>query len=131
MLTVLTKPVLAVLLSAFLSGPQIPTAAVSQKGIAKYYSLGVFKVVAARRNIAMRQDVHGYAAVPNCGRIGQVVRARLNGGPIELYHILDCSSPEDLPSHLREGLVIEVDYQSARRNGFAREGHTQAVVFYP
>ncbi|MFL5735695.1 MAG: hypothetical protein ACJ78Q_21260 [Chloroflexia bacterium] len=131
MLTVLTKPILAVLLSSYVASTDAPAASTSQSGIAKFYSQGVFQQVAARRNIPMRRDVHGYAAVPNCARIGQVVWARLNGGPIERYHILDCSSPKDLPNHRREGLVIEVDFESARRNGFTREGHTQAVVYYP
>src|SRR3954452_24024772 len=100
MLTVLTKPALAVLLSAFVSAPTAPPSPPPEQGIAKYYSQGVFREVAARRNMVMRRDVHGYAAVPNCARIGQVIRARLNGGPIELYHVLNCSAPEDRPKHL-------------------------------
>jgi len=137
MLYVLTKSALVLLLAALLcpmpSATSVQGAPVAQMGIgiAKFYAPGVFRRVASHRNIAARQDVDGYAAVPSCGRIGQLVRASLNGGPFETYHILDCSAPRDLPAHLREGLVIEVDYGSAVRNGFARQGHAQAVVYYP
>jgi hypothetical protein len=138
MLNVLTKPALSLLLSALIfalvsaaSVQGAPVSAAARTGIAKFYSPGVFREVAAHRKMAMRHDVDGYASVPSCGWIGQLVRARLNGGPVETYHVLDCSSPGDLPAHLRAGLVIEVDYRSAVRNGFAREGHAQAVVYYP
>jgi hypothetical protein len=130
MLSIVARSTLAVLLAATLS-VQFEPAASAQQGYAKYYSQGIFNTVAARRNMRMRQDVQGYAAVPDCSRIGQVVRASINGSAVERYHILDCSAPRDLARHRREGLVIEVDYQSAVRHGFVRTGRARATVFYP
>jgi hypothetical protein len=104
-----------------------------QHGIAKYYSPGVFRQVALNRGIALRSatEVDGFASVPYCFWIGHVLTARINGGPIERFQVLDCSAPKDRPRHLREGLVIEVDYSSARRHDLLSNGHGQATVYYP
>lgn len=137
MLTLFARTGLAATLAAVFSLPSyvstLPaySADRAQVGIAKYYSLGLFSRVAANRRMALRQDVDGYAAVPDCSRIGQVVRASINGHAVERYHVLDCSAPRDLPRHRRDGLVIEVDYASALRNGFVGLGRAPAVVYYP
>ena len=60
-----------------------------------------------------------------------MVRARLNGRRMERFQVLDCSHPRDVQRHIRDGLVIEVDYESAKRNGFAGLGYAPAVVYYP
>jgi hypothetical protein len=102
-----------------------------RSGTAYFYSPGMFNVVARNRGIKLRDDVDGYAAVPDCQHIGSVVRARINNRSMERYQVLDCSAPRDRARHLRQGLVIEVDYQSAVRNNFARKGRAPASVFYP
>jgi hypothetical protein len=79
----------------------------------------------------LREDVDGYAAVIDCSQIGNVVKARINGGRLETFQVLDCSAPRDRARHQRIGLVIEVDYDSAVRNGFARRGRAPAQVYYP
>ncbi len=79
----------------------------------------------------MRDDVDGYAAVLSCSRIGQIVKASINNGPLERFQVLDCAAPEDRAAHLAHGLVIEVDYQSALRNDFVDDGRAPARVYYP
>jgi hypothetical protein len=102
-----------------------------RSGHAVYYSPGVFAVVARNRGMKLREDVDGYAAVIDCTQIGRVIKARVNGGDLERYQVLDCSAPQDRARHQRIGLVIEVDYQSAVRNDFARRGRAPAQVYYP
>jgi hypothetical protein len=103
----------------------------ARSGHAVYYSPGVFKTVARNRGMKLREDVDGYAAVIDCSQIGNVVKARINGGRLETFQVLDCSAPRDRARHQRIGLVIEVDYDSAVRNGFARRGRAPAQVYYP
>ncbi len=103
----------------------------SKVGIAKHYSAGMFARVARNRGMQMRSDVAGYAAVTDCSMIGKVVAASINGGRVERFQVLDCSAPKDRPRHIREGLVIEVDYATAKRRGFLGEGKAPAKVWYP
>jgi len=91
----------------------------------------MFDRVARNRGISLRSDVDGYAAVPNCSRVGQIIKARLNGKSLERFQVIDCSSPSDRARQVRMGLVIEVDYQSAVRNNFSRYGRAPAEVYYP
>jgi hypothetical protein len=102
-----------------------------RSGQAVYYAPGLFKIVARNRGIKLREDVHGYAAVIDCGHIGRIIKARLNGGKLETFQVLDCSAPRDRARHQRMNLVIEVDYDSAVRNGFVRRGRAPAQVYYP
>ncbi|MEO8286642.1 MAG: hypothetical protein ABI670_09425 [Chloroflexota bacterium] len=106
-----------------------PTAII--RGHAKYYSPGMFQTVARNRGIKLRSDVSGYAAVPNCNHIGKVIKARINSRDTETYQVVDCSAPADRARHIRDGLVIEVDYSSAVRNQFANQGRAPASVYYP
>lgn len=108
-----------------------PPEAARKKGIAKYYAPGVFAQVARNRGIKMRGDVDGYCAVIDCSMIEQVIPARINSGNWERYQVLDCSHPKDAPRHRRDGLVIEVDYSSAVRNGFVKQGKAPAEVILP
>jgi hypothetical protein len=126
----LAGALLAPLFSETTTGYASPLAATS-KGYAYFYSPGMFQTVARNRGIKLRSDVDGYAAVPNCRYIGQVVKARINGHETERYQVLDCSAPSDRARHVREGLVIEIDYQSAVRNEFSRRGRAPANVYYP
>ena len=103
----------------------------TSKGYAYFYSPGMFQTVARNRGMKLRSDVDGYAAVPNCGYIGRVLKAVINGHSIERYQVVDCSAPSDRARHIRQGLVIEVDYQSAVRNDFTRRGRAPATVYYP
>ncbi len=99
-----------------------------QNGIAKYYSPGVMEGVAVYRGLNKPSGVSGFAAVPNCGNLGKVATASINGRPAEKYLIVDCSAPQDRARHIRQGLVIEVDYKSAVRNRFHQLGVAPAVV---
>jgi hypothetical protein len=104
----------------------------TKSGIAKYYSPGMMRTVANNRGMKLRSDVHGYAAVQLCSMIGRVITASINGHKVERYQVLDCSAPEDVGRHRAQGLIIEVDYASAKRNGFLRQGKAPAKVWgYP
>jgi hypothetical protein len=116
--------------ASYASGNEISTDSTS-KGYAYFYSPGMFQTVARNRGIKLRSDVDGYAAVPNCSYIGRVLKAGINGHSTERYQIVDCSAPADRARHVRQGLVIEVDYQSAVRNNFSRRGRAPATVYYP
>ncbi|MBF6596245.1 MAG: hypothetical protein IVW51_17600 [Thermaceae bacterium] len=108
-----------------------PRYASIQPGIAKYYRPGLFARVAAVRGIPLRSDVDGYASTPDPALIGKVIHASIAGGPIESFQVLDSSAPRDRSRHLRERLVIEVDYLTARRHHFISTGHAPAVVYIP
>lgn len=133
-LVMLNAGMAAAVLALAGGSPATSEAAVMQgmrSGHAVFYSPGVFQIVARNRGMKLREDVHGYAAVIDCGMIGRVIKARLNGRKLETFQVLDCSAPRDRARHQRIGLVIEVDYQSAVRNGFARLGRAPAQVYYP
>jgi len=100
------------------------------EGMAKYYRAGKFAEVAHNRGMTLRTDVAGYASVPSCVWLGHIISARVNGGGWERYQVLDCSGPADRARHIRQGLVLEVDYASAKRNGFVSKGHAPATVQY-
>lgn len=125
---------IASLLLAFASGGgaiPISDAVVNQgqHGIAKYYSAGMFARVARNRGIKLRHDVNGYAAVADCGKIGMVVTASINGSNMQHFQVLDCSQSRDLARHAREGLIIEIDHDSAKRYGILDRGHGPAVIY--
>jgi hypothetical protein len=84
--------------------------------------------VAAFRGLTRPPVADGFAAVTDCGQIGKMAFASINGGLVERYLIVDCAQDRDRDRQIREGLVIEVDYQSAIRNNFYRDGHAPAVV---
>jgi len=50
-------------------------------------------------------------------------------GHRETGYQVDCSQYRDAPRHRREGLVVELDYETAVRDGIAREGRGPAVVW--
>jgi hypothetical protein len=100
----------------------------SRSGIAMYYMPGIMARVASNRHMKMRTDVDGWAAVLNCSDIGKVVVATINGHKAERYQVLDCSQPRDRARHIQLGLIIEVDYASAVRLGFAGVGRAKATI---
>lgn len=104
------------------------TALSPQYGTAKYYRAGVMENVAVYRGLLRRGNIDGMASTPNCSNLGKVAFAAINGGHTERYLIVDCSGPRDRARHVRQGLIIEVDYQSAVRNHFHREGSAPAVI---
>jgi len=122
----IAAPLISAVTTSYASEPDS-----TSKGYAYFYSPGMFQTVARNRGIKLRTDVDGYAAVPNCGYIGQVLKARINGHEVERYQVVDCSAPSDRARHIRQGLVIEIDYQSAVRNDFSRRGRAPAEVYYP
>jgi hypothetical protein len=101
-------------------------------GTAKFYSPGVFERVLKVRGMSWPRGVSGLASTPYCANIGKRVRASINGGPWRTYLIADCSRHgADQKRHLRTGLVLEVDYRSAVREGFHKAGKAPAKVVYP
>jgi hypothetical protein len=94
-------------------------------GTAKHYSPGVMERVARVRGLPI---VEHMASVPDCSMIGSYVAARINGVTWR-YRVTDCSAPRDRARHIRQGLVIEIDYRSARALGMVRSGRASAVVW--
>lgn len=81
----------------------------------------------------------GLASTPPCENIGMVALARfLNPNTKawsdwERFLVVDCSQDVDRPRHIAEGLVLEVDAETAQRHGFfwdgsKGEGKTQVEV---
>ncbi|HUS17348.1 MAG TPA: hypothetical protein VM536_20320 [Chloroflexia bacterium] len=86
-----------------------------------YYEPGVFAHVARVRGMDLAWgQVDGFASTPYCrlvdARRPWVVTARIDGGPVERFQIVDCSAPRDRAHHQAEGLVLEVDYTTALRH---------------
>ncbi len=106
-----------------------PQAPAHERGIAKFYSRGVMEEVARNRGIAMRKDVSGYAAVADCGKIGSVVLASVGTLGAQRYQVLDCSQTRDLARHAKEGLIIEVDWLTAKRAGLLLTGRAPATIW--
>ena len=110
-------------------------------GIAKHYRPNLMEQVAKNRmnprhagyvpGFRMRYDVAGYASRPDCSTIGRVFWASVSGQQFRLYQQVDCSHPRDRQRHLSTGLIAELDYKSAVREGFARDGKAPAKVRYP
>jgi hypothetical protein len=75
---------------------------------AVYYSPGVMERVARKRGIPVTSRM---ASVPDCSKIGGWVTAKVNGH-VATYRIVDCSAPKDRARHIRQGLVLEVNYSS-------------------
>ena len=105
------------------------TMGAEKRGIAVYYNPGVMERVAANRGLRKPAIADGMASVPDCSQIGKIAFASVNGGLVERYFIVDCSAPRDVARHLQMGLVLEVDYQSAVRHNFHRNGSAPAVVY--
>jgi hypothetical protein len=105
-----------------------------EQGIAMHYYPGLFQTVARNQGFTMRKDVDGYASRQRCAELGRIVEARLRNpftgrwGPWLRYQVLDCSAPQDVAYHRDIGLILEVDYDSAARAGFAGAGRTQVEV---
>lgn len=92
---------------------------------AKFYERpGLMRQVALNRGLV---PVRRMASTPDCGRIGRWFAARVNGH-IGIFKQVDCSAPKDRARHLRQRLVLEVDYYTARDFGFRREGHAPAQI---
>ncbi len=122
-----TIVLILLLLAAFV--PEAHASSTERHGIAVYYSPGVMERVAAYRGLTKPLIADGLAAVTDCAQIGKIAFASINGGLIERYLIVDCAQTRDRDRQIRAGLVIEVDYQSAVRNKFNRDGRAQAVVY--
>jgi hypothetical protein len=77
----------------------------------------------------VRRDVAGYASRPSCSTIGEVFWASINGSRPMLLQQTDCSAPRDRARHVRQGLVVEVSFEVARKYGFVKQGRAKAVVW--
>lgn len=94
-----------------------------EHGIVKHYSPGLMERVAAKRGLTLPRGYAGFVSVPDCSLIGKTVWASVNYGPWERHLVADCSAPQDVARHRREGLVLEVSYREAAMAGFAWDGY--------
>lgn len=110
-----------------------------QSGTVKHYRPGLMAEVARNRTdpahrgyvpgFRLRTDVAGYVSRPSCSTIGRVWLASIEGGPVRRYQQVDCSQPRDRPRHLSTGLILEVDYTSAVREGIVGRGRGRVVIW--
>jgi hypothetical protein len=123
-----------------------------QSGIVKRYDPGVMDTVIRNRTnpehwaympglvVLPTPTVAGHASRVACGHIGQTFWLTVRGGPMRVYQQVDCSDPtqreqaygryeSDADRHLREGLIAELDYESAEREGYAYEGVATGTVW--
>ncbi len=91
---------------------------------ALYYSPGMFAQVARLRGLPVSERM---ASVPDCSRLGQHVTAWINGH-IDTYLVADCSGPADRLRHVRQGLVIEVNWAASRLYFPKGEGRAPAYI---
>jgi hypothetical protein len=122
------------------NSPLAEAASHGQVVTAKHYMPGIMRSVALKRGLwDTRQDVSGYASVPDCSLIGRVAVAIFRNPRTQRWEraerllVVDCSAPRDSARHIRSGLGIETDYATAQRHGFdwngwRGEGKTQAII---
>ena len=103
------------------------------QGIAKHYTPNLMQRVlrVRQRQGLIPYGVTGYdglASRPDCGTIGRYFWASLRNPrtgewsrPRRMLQV-DCSHPRDRQRHIRSGLVVEVDYWTARATGWGWNG---------
>jgi hypothetical protein len=96
------------------------------------YSPGVFREVAQNRGMPLLRwhaghRIAGYASTRWCHRVDTVadptlrhrpwlVEASINGSPRLVVQVIDCSADVDRPRHIATGLILEVNYDLARKH---------------
>jgi hypothetical protein len=94
-------------------------------GHAAYYNEGVMEdVIYVRQNSAVWESlpsevppVIGFVALEDCSEIGDLVWL-WHEDPSELagpYWVVDCRAPQDVADAKRKGIIVEVDYDTAKR----------------
>lgn len=76
------------------------------------------------------------ASTTECSNIGKRAQVSLRSKRTGEWYttealIVDCSHPRDRSRHIRTGLVVEVDADTARRAGFYGTGRTAARITIP
>lgn len=107
----------------------------ASSGYARYYGNGTMQRVYQVRQAQglVKGGWHGgLAATPSCKNIGRTVSASLwmphnrAWGTWRDYLVVDCARPQDYKGQIARGLVIEVDYQTAKAGGWLDAGKTSA-----
>lgn len=109
------------------------------EGHSLYYARNVMERVyrvRIRQGLAAPGWTGGLTAVPDCKRIGQVVRAQFLDPHTHTWTnyrsllVVDCAQPYDYRMQIRTGRVAEVDWNTAVWAGFTDVGRTRARVVY-
>jgi hypothetical protein len=107
----------------------IPTADDSLDGRATYYAEGMMEQVAANRGLDLR-GYKGGVALNRAGDLRRTVWLQWADGAVEgPFLVVDCASRRDFPERERQGYVVEVDAQTARRRVFY-DGKPAAVTVW-
>ena len=90
-----------------------------------HYPPGLFERVA---RVRVRQGYHlpkteGFAAVPDCSRIGQVIWVQV-GQKRARVTVADCARPRDY-KRLKARNTVELDYRTAVRLGVVKHGRVR------
>ncbi len=118
----------------------LPTGTV-QTGRAVEYRAGLFERVYRVRiheGLVRPGWEGGFASTPYCSNIGRIIHARFRTPVVgqrstswgTWYSLLvtDCSASVDRPRHVRSGLIVETDWQTACSAGWCRDGHARAQL---
>lgn len=111
--------------TGYISAPSVP-----HSGIAKHYSPGTMERVVQIRHLRVPPAATSIVSTPDCSLIGRSFWISVRGHR-EWAFQADCSAPRDRERHLREGLVVEVDYRTAVRDGIVYDGKGPATVWLP
>lgn len=122
--------------TAFTARPVASDISTARYGWAKHYSPGLMRSVlhVRQRQGLIPYGVSGYdglASTTECANIGRYVRTSLQNprtgewsSPRTLL-VVDCSRPgADRARHIRTGLVVEVDWYTARATGWGWDGRS-------
>lgn len=99
-------------------------------GRATYYDEGLMEQVAANRG----KSLEGYAggvALNRAGDVGRRVWLQWGDGTTTGPHlVVDCANRRHFGERERQGLVVEVDAQTAQRRGFYGVGPVPVAVWF-
>ena len=101
----------------------------SLHGRATYYSPGLMETVAANRGM----DLTGYlggVALNRRGDLGRIVWLEWPGGIEGPFLVVDCAQERHYKRRESKRLVVEVDAQTAMRQGFYGVGPWEVRVYF-
>ena len=92
-------------------------------GVASQYAPGVFETVITNRQLGRTEvglpaklpTTDGYIAVENCADIGQVWLIKGPDGRWETFLVVDCAQPDAAEWMRANGIIVEIDYATAKR----------------
>lgn len=108
----------------------VPTSEDVVQGRATYYADGLMEQVAANRGLSL-SGYRGGVALNRAGDRGRQVWLEWSDGTVAgPYLVVDCAERRHMGERERQGLVVEVDAQTARLRGFYGVGPVAVQVWF-